>query len=149
MQNLIKNHPVREYSSNLNPPKIYPVKACIYCGAKEGEKPPLRGFYVELSQVVGSDGNNCACQACRVRVFLLHKAIVEHKGRVNTRKRKALSFISIFFAIVMLLFLTELTFAQPGLPGAPSQAPIDGGLSLLAAAGGAYAIKKLKDKRGE
>tara|TARA_R110002124_G_scaffold286675_2_gene468232 strand:- start:1640 stop:1762 length:123 start_codon:yes stop_codon:yes gene_type:complete len=38
-------------------------------------------------------------------------------------------------------------FAQPGLPGAPSQAPIDGGLGLLAAAGGAYAWKKLKRKK--
>ena len=37
--------------------------------------------------------------------------------------------------------------AQPGLPTNPSQVPIDGGLGLLAAAGGAYAIKKLRDKR--
>jgi hypothetical protein len=36
--------------------------------------------------------------------------------------------------------------AQPGFPDAPSQAPI-GGLGLLAAAGGALAIKKLIDKR--
>lgn len=32
----------------------------------------------------------------------------------------------------------------PTLPGMPDQAPIDGGLGLLAAAGGAYAFKKLK-----
>lgn len=37
-------------------------------------------------------------------------------------------------------------FAQPGLPSDPAQAPIDGGLLLLAAAGGAYALKKLRDK---
>tara|TARA_B100000035_G_scaffold289222_1_gene275439 strand:- start:100 stop:219 length:120 start_codon:yes stop_codon:yes gene_type:complete len=36
--------------------------------------------------------------------------------------------------------------AQPSFPGAPAQAPI-GGLGLLAAAGGALAIKKLRDKR--
>jgi len=40
----------------------------------------------------------------------------------------------------------SLAMAQPGLPSAPSQAPIDGGLGLLAAAGGAYAYKKLKSK---
>lgn len=39
--------------------------------------------------------------------------------------------------------------AQPGLPGAPAQAPIDGGLGLLAAAGGAYAWKKLKGNKGQ
>ena len=37
--------------------------------------------------------------------------------------------------------------AQPSLPDIPPQVPIDGGLGLLAAAGGAYAIKKLRDKR--
>ncbi len=31
-------------------------------------------------------------------------------------------------------------------PGAPQQTPIGGGLALLLAAGGAYAIKKLKHK---
>ena len=43
-----------------------------------------------------------------------------------------------------MLILTTLVFAQPGLPGNPNQAPIDGGLGLLAAAGGAYAYRKLK-----
>ncbi|GAB5409766.1 MAG: hypothetical protein BalsKO_21310 [Balneolaceae bacterium] len=49
--------------------------------------------------------------------------------------------------ITIILILTSVVLAQPGLPNAPSQAPIDGGLGLLAAAGGAYAIKKLRDKR--
>ncbi|MCG8372704.1 MAG: hypothetical protein MI700_04185 [Balneolales bacterium] len=48
------------------------------------------------------------------------------------------------FAIAVLV--TELAFAQPVLPSDPAQAPIDGGLGLLAAAGGAYALKKLRDK---
>ncbi|MEQ9308659.1 MAG: hypothetical protein RLN90_04340 [Balneolaceae bacterium] len=51
--------------------------------------------------------------------------------------------------LTILLLVTAVTMAQPGLPGAPSQAPIDGGLTLLAAAGGAYAIKKLRDKKKE
>jgi len=29
----------------------------------------------------------------------------------------------------------------------PQQTPIDGGLGILAAAGGAYAVKKLRDKK--
>ncbi|AXI99836.1 hypothetical protein CYPRO_0552 [Cyclonatronum proteinivorum] len=34
----------------------------------------------------------------------------------------------------------------PQLPGAPTQTPIGSGLALLLAAGGAYAVKKLRDK---
>jgi hypothetical protein len=59
---------------------------------------------------------------------------------------KTLIYISLTIALVLLL--TTIIMAQPpGLPSPPSQAPIDGGLSLLAAAGGGYAIKKLRDKR--
>lgn len=51
------------------------------------------------------------------------------------------------FNVCMLCMLEQtLLLAQPGLPSDPAQAPIDGGLFILAAAGGAYAIKKLKDK---
>ena len=46
---------------------------------------------------------------------------------------------------VFVLPLITVVIAQPSFPGAPSQAPI-GGLGLLAAAGGALAIKKLIDK---
>ena len=53
----------------------------------------------------------------------------------------------LFTPTAFVLFATELLRAQPGLPAPPSQAPIDGGLTLLAAAGGAYAIKKLRDKK--
>ena len=54
-----------------------------------------------------------------------------------------------FIILLFLLFVTTVVFAQPGLPLSPSQAPIDGGLSLLAAAGGAYAIKKLREKKNQ
>ncbi len=50
-----------------------------------------------------------------------------------------------FLALLMILF-SGLLVAQPGLPGAPNQSPIDGGLGLLAAAGGVYALKKFRDK---
>lgn len=50
-------------------------------------------------------------------------------------------------ALAITLFSTKPLFAQPGLPGDPAQAPIDGGLGLLAAAGGIYALKKLRERK--
>ena len=53
------------------------------------------------------------------------------------------------FAWVLLLSLqTSLLIAQPSFPTNPNQAPIDGGLGLLAAARGVYAYEKLR-KTGE
>lgn len=51
--------------------------------------------------------------------------------------------MSFFFVLIMSL----PALAQPGFPSSPPQAPIDGGLGILAAAGGAYAWKKLQDKK--
>ena len=58
-------------------------------------------------------------------------------------------FIILLIAAVFLFVLPELVSAQapPPPPSKPTQAPIDGGLGLLAAAGGAYAIKKLRDRK--
>lgn len=55
--------------------------------------------------------------------------------------------IYILLAFTFVFILTSIVIAQPSMPSSPSQAPIDGGLSLLAAAGGGYAIKKLRDRR--
>ncbi|MEO1022965.1 MAG: hypothetical protein AAFW89_10520 [Bacteroidota bacterium] len=52
----------------------------------------------------------------------------------------------LFTLTLMAAFVAEVAQAQPALPGAPTQAPIDGGLGLLAAAGGVYAYRKLKGK---
>jgi hypothetical protein len=62
-----------------------------------------------------------------------------------------MKFLIILFTAVAILWIgTAVVFAQPpGLPSAPSQAPIDGGLGLLAAAGGAYAFKRLRGKKSE
>ena len=58
---------------------------------------------------------------------------------------KTLITLTIITAIILIA--PELLSAQPpGLPEAPNQVPIDGGLALLAAAGGGYAIKKLRDR---
>ena len=56
--------------------------------------------------------------------------------------------ISLLLVVVLLVVFTDPVFSQPPPPpNKPTQAPIDGGLGLLAAAGGAYAIKKLRDKK--
>lgn len=59
-------------------------------------------------------------------------------------------FLLIAFLILMgiVLLLPDLSQAQPPPPPSkPAQNPIDGGLGILAVAGGAYAIKKLRDKK--
>jgi hypothetical protein len=63
--------------------------------------------------------------------------------------RALLFAVRLAFLMVLLLLVSSAVFAQ-GLPGpppfpmSPDPAPIDGGLGLLAAAGGAYAYKKLR-----
>jgi len=55
-------------------------------------------------------------------------------------------FISLI--IIALILSIDVVFSQtpPPPPSKPVQNPIDGGLILLAGAGGAYAIHKLRDK---
>jgi hypothetical protein len=48
----------------------------------------------------------------------------------------------------IIFTITTVLFILPAMAqGAPPATPIDGGLSLLLAAGGAYGLKKLKDSR--
>ena len=60
--------------------------------------------------------------------------------------------ILILFLGMSLLTVTRV-FSQPppppSFPDKPQQTPIDGGLALLAAAGGGYAIKKLREKKSQ
>lgn len=59
------------------------------------------------------------------------------------------------YFIFILLFVFALLFVLPGLllgqppsfPTPPPQAPIDGGLGVLAVAGGAYALNKLRNRK--
>ena len=55
-------------------------------------------------------------------------------------------FIQTLLPLAVFTMVSVVAFAQPGLPTAPDQAPIDGGLSILAIAGGAYAVSKLRKK---
>lgn len=64
-----------------------------------------------------------------------------------------LSFLIGIIFIIFTFLIADFSFAQgdrlppPIFPSAPAQNPIDGGLAILAAAGGAYAVKKLRDKK--
>jgi len=65
---------------------------------------------------------------------------------------KKLSIVLLILLVIAaaVLFLPEMASAQPPPPPSkPTQTPIDGGLGLLVAAGGAYAVKKLRDRRKE
>lgn len=65
----------------------------------------------------------------------------------GSKKITKLLVLGVFILIICsLFFASDFVFAQPGLPSEPEQTPIDGGLGILAALGGAYAIKKLRDK---
>jgi hypothetical protein len=49
--------------------------------------------------------------------------------------------------VAVLILSTTAVFAQaPTLPNDPENVPIDGGLSLLVAAGVGYAVKRKKDQ---
>lgn len=65
-------------------------------------------------------------------------------------KQLNLFLIVLLIVLIILILLPDLSFSQPPPPPTkPSQTPIDGGLGLLAAAGGAYAIKKLRDRKAD
>lgn len=72
--------------------------------------------------------------------------------QMNRRKIRIITGILITLVVLGLMPGLEgsLLFAQapppPSLPGMPDQAPIDGGIALLAAAGGALAWKRLRNK---
>ena len=65
--------------------------------------------------------------------------------------KKRLLAISICCSLLCVgVLFAESAYARqtpPPLPMKPQQTPIDGGLGILAAAGGAYAVKKLRDKK--
>ena len=51
---------------------------------------------------------------------------------------------NLLLMIICCIALPLLTYAQPG---PPDDAPIDGGLSILLAAGAAYGVKKYRNSR--
>lgn len=68
---------------------------------------------------------------------------------ITSRFKKNLLVALVFSLVVLVLIIVgmDYSFAQPGLPTPGGQeVPIDGGLGILAALGGAYAVKKLREK---
>lgn len=56
--------------------------------------------------------------------------------------------IKIIYLFIVILFITIFKVqAQPTGPGVEVDAPIDGGLSLLIAAGVGYGVKKIREER--
>ncbi len=64
---------------------------------------------------------------------------------MNLKYKKRLILILIIFIIMALPTLASAQI--DGLPSDPENAPIDGGLSLLVAAGVGYGAKKLRAKK--
>lgn len=71
--------------------------------------------------------------------FTHYLLLVTHKTRILMKHLLAV------FTLFILITLPTLLLAQPGLPSSPEQTPL-GGLEILAALGGGYAIKKLRDR---
>lgn len=118
-----------------------------YCHAKEDQLRPTGQYIVNLKEVVVNGTKKSVYHACNHKQEEIIKSRsngnVLLKGFQNVKQVISFAMISCLF----ILFISTIVMAQPGLPTPPSQAPIDGGLGLLAAAGGAYAWKKLRDKK--
>jgi len=125
-------------------PKVFEVRKCGECGAIEGEKSKNHESIITLARMNDNEnrGEKLVCQVC------IKSEIKNHKRNINNKVMEKLrSYITVLFGMfVFILITSSYVIAQPGLPGNPDQAPIDGGLGLLAAAGGAYAFKKLRSK---
>lgn len=53
-----------------------------------------------------------------------------------------------FFCSLLFIAFPVLLHAQPGFGDDVDDVPVDGGLSLLVAAGIGYGVKKIKSKKG-
>ena len=67
--------------------------------------------------------------------------------RTEYRSPKKTSKIMIRIVITITMITLSLFPLLAQGPGGPPATPIDGGLSLLLAAGGVYGLKKLMDRR--
>jgi hypothetical protein len=60
--------------------------------------------------------------------------------------KKSLKIFKLMMVAVLILSTTAVFAQAPTLPDDPENVPIDGGLSLLVAAGVGYAVKRKKDQ---
>jgi hypothetical protein len=133
-------------------------KCCHFCHAEEGKPRKVGNYIVELKPLEVAGTTKMACQSCfrKTRRFLELESHTNHSKHTTmfstfTKKLHAIT-LRIFGFLTLLMLFSTLSYGQgtPGMPffpDEPAAAPIDGGLSILAAAGGAYAIKKLRDKK--
>jgi hypothetical protein len=57
-------------------------------------------------------------------------------------------FLSLFFAVGLSLVGMSDNLPPP-ISGSPEPIPVDGGISLLLAAGAAYGVKKVRDRKAK
>ena len=128
-------------------------RKCSFCKSKEGKLRPIGNYIVELKELEIQNETKLACQSCYVSKNnnLDNKSIKEKtmKIRLINYLKKIIFTVSLLFTVGIAMVQAQGIPGPPGFPGPPDAAPIDGGLGLLAAAGGAYAYKKLKGKRKE
>jgi hypothetical protein len=65
------------------------------------------------------------------------------------KKITTISFIYFILPILLVFILPVLVHAQPGFTDTVDDVPVDGGLTLLVAAGIGYGAKKLKERRNK
>lgn len=126
---------------------------CDFCYAKEGKPRPVGNYIVELTDVDVLGTKKTACQSCKRKAILIielqNKDLNTMKPSIFKNMIKLAQRIASLFVVIAFNTISVLAQSSPGLPGfpdSPSAAPIDGGLGLLAAAGGVYAWKKLRNK---
>lgn len=110
----------------------------------------MGSYIVELKEVELEGELQLVCQGCFKQKRIMKTNQKENNTMSFLQKLKKIGF-KFFGVLLFVSFVSTLAHAQgmPGFPDEPAAAPIDGGLGLLAAAGGAYAFKKLRDKKAE
>lgn len=127
-------------------------RKCDFCHSTEGLPRPIGDFKVQLKTIEVFGVTKLACQTCLRKST--KKSLVNPERTIqfpmSMYLKKMLLKIAGVFVVIILSTASINAQGPPGLPGFPDNpdpAPIDGGLGLLAAAGGAYAMKKLRDKK--
>jgi hypothetical protein len=67
--------------------------------------------------------------------------------KFDSMKKKINPGVLFFTLILLFLLIPGFIYAQIGDPGGDVDLPIDGGLSILVAAGVGYGIKKIRDEK--
>lgn len=132
------------------------VRVCDFCKSEEGLPRPIGNYLVKLKNVNIYGIEKKVCQNCYPKSLrIMNKQTEEDTMKQETLMQKVRKVGFKFFGVIFVIMLTTIAVNSQGLPGLPplpddpDPAPIDGGLGLLAAAGGAYAYKKLRDKNKE